>query len=44
MIYAYIRISTDRQNQENQQYEIESYTTANNIHIDKWIKEDVFYK
>ena len=41
MIYAYIRISTDRQNQENQQYEIESYTTANNIHIDNWIKETI---
>lgn len=41
MIYAYIRISTDRQNQENQQYEIETFTTKNNIKINKWIKETI---
>ncbi len=41
MIYAYIRISTDRQNQENQQYEIETFTTQNNIKINKWIKETI---
>ena len=41
MIYAYIRISTDRQHQENQQYEIETYSSKNNIKIDKWIKETI---
>ena len=33
MIYAYIRISTDHQHQENQQYEIETFAQNNNINI-----------
>ncbi len=44
MIYAYIRISTDRQHQENQQYEIETFIQNNNINIDKWIKETISSK
>ena len=41
MIYAYIRISTDHQHQENQQYEIETFAQNNNININKWIKETI---
>lgn len=41
MIYGYIRISTDLQHQENQRFEIENFTLANNIHIDKWITETI---
>lgn len=44
MIYAYIRVSTDKQNQENQKYEIEQFANANNLNIDKWIKETISSK
>lgn len=39
MIYGYIRVSTDKQNTENQKYEIEQYAIRNNIKIDKWVTE-----
>lgn len=41
MIYGYIRISTDKQTTENQHFEIEHFACANDIHIDKWIKETI---
>lgn len=41
MIYGYIRTSTEKQNNENQHFEIENFATANNIHIDKWIEETI---
>lgn len=41
MIYGYIRISTEKQNNENQHFEIENFATANNIHIDKWVMETI---
>ncbi|MBR5599166.1 MAG: recombinase family protein, partial [Alphaproteobacteria bacterium] len=41
MIYGYIRISTDKQNQENQKFEIIEFAKKNNIHIDKWIEETI---
>lgn len=41
MIYAYIRVSTDRQTVENQRYEIERYARLNDINIDSWISETV---
>ena len=44
MIYAYIRVSTDKQHQENQKYEIEQFVRANNLHIDKWIEEIISSK
>ena len=31
MIYAYIRVSTDKQHQENQKYEIEQFAKTNNL-------------
>ena len=44
MIYTYIRVSTDKQDQENQKYEIEQFAHANNLHIDKWIEETISSK
>lgn len=41
MIYGYVRTSTEKQNNENQHFEIENFATANNIHIDKWIEETI---
>lgn len=41
MIYAYIRVSTDKQNVENQRFEILKYADAKKITIDKWVEETV---
>lgn len=41
MIYAYIRTSTEKQNNENQHFEIENFAIANNIYVDKWIEETI---
>ncbi|MDR2978410.1 MAG: master DNA invertase Mpi family serine-type recombinase [Rickettsiales bacterium] len=39
MIYAYIRVSTNKQTIENQRFEIGRYCEANNLKIGKWIEE-----
>lgn len=41
MIYAYIRVSTDKQSVENQWFEILKYADAQKITIDKWVEETV---
>jgi len=41
MIYGYIRVSTDKQNTENQRFEIEHFAEQHNIVIDEWIEETV---
>ena len=41
MYYAYIRVSTDHQNVENQQHEILTYTQHHNIKIDRWVSETI---
>ncbi len=41
MIYAYIRVSSDKQTVENQRFEITEYVKKNNIQIDKWIGETI---
>ncbi|MCC6721837.1 MAG: master DNA invertase Mpi family serine-type recombinase [Bacteroidia bacterium] len=41
MIYAYIRVSTDKQTVENQRYEINNYCTTNTLVVDKWIEETI---
>ena len=41
MIYAYIRVSTDKQTVENQRFEIEKFATKQELHIDKWISETI---
>lgn len=39
MYYAYIRVSTDHQNVENQKHEILTFANKQNITIDKWVEE-----
>ena len=41
MIYGYIRTSTDKQNNENQRFEIEQFANNNNLKIDQWIEETI---
>ncbi len=41
MIYAYIRVSTDKQTVENQRFEILKYSSSKKIHVDNWIEETV---
>lgn len=41
MIYGYIRVSTDKQNVENQRYEIEKYCEQNHFKVDQWVEEIV---
>lgn len=41
MIYAYIRVSTDKQTVENQRYVIEEYCKTYGIVIDEWVREIV---
>lgn len=37
--YAYIRVSTDKQNVENQKYEILKFADEKKVHIDEWVQE-----
>ena len=39
MIYAYLRVSTDKQTVENQRYEILKYADTKKLSIDQWIEE-----
>ena len=39
MIYAYIRVSTDKQTVENQRFEIERFCEQKEMEIDKWVSE-----
>ncbi len=41
MIYGYIRVSTDKQSTENQEFEIVEFAKLQNIEIDMWIKETI---
>jgi len=41
MIYGYIRVSTDKQTVDNQRFEIERFSTKNNLKIDEWIEETI---
>lgn len=41
MTYGYIRVSTEHQNLENQQIEIERFSKLNGIKIDCWIEEKI---
>ena len=41
MIYAYIRVSTDKQTVENQRFEIEKFCEQRGMKIDKWVSETV---
>ncbi len=39
MVYAYIRVSTDKQAVENQMFEIGKYCDSRKMVVDKWVKE-----
>lgn len=41
MTYGYVRVSTDKQRQDNQEYEITRFCKKNNITIDEWVKETI---
>jgi putative DNA-invertase from lambdoid prophage Rac len=41
MVYAYIRVSTDKQTTENQRFEILKFAAARNITISKWVDETI---
>lgn len=41
MIYAYLRVSSDKQTVDNQRYEILKYADAKKLSIDQWIEETV---
>jgi DNA invertase Pin-like site-specific DNA recombinase len=41
MNYGYIRVSTDKQNVENQRFEIEKFCSKNNLEIEHWIEETI---
>jgi len=41
MTYGYIRVSTDRQNVDNQRFEIERFCSQNNVKIERWIEETI---
>ena len=41
MIYAYIRVSSDKQTVENQRFEIKNFCCKNSIKIDQWIEETI---
>lgn len=41
MTYGYIRVSTEHQNLENQQLEIEKFCFRNGLKIDRWIEEKI---
>ena len=41
MIYGYIRVSTDKQTLENQEFEINNFCNKQGLKIDKWIMETI---
>ncbi len=41
MLYAYIRVSTDKQTTENQRFEILKFTAEKKQQVDRWIEETV---
>ncbi|MBK8584935.1 MAG: master DNA invertase Mpi family serine-type recombinase [Bacteroidetes bacterium] len=41
MVIAYIRVSTEKQNTENQKFEIEKYCKVNGIVVEKWVEEKI---
>jgi len=41
MNYGYIRVSTDKQNVDNQRFEINRFCSTNNLKIEQWIEETI---
>lgn len=44
MIYGYIRVSTDKQDTQNQKFEITKFAKANNLVVNEWIAETISSK
>ncbi len=40
-IIGYIRVSSNKQTLEHQEYEIKKFAKAQNLHIDKWVEEKI---
>ncbi|MGF6849022.1 DNA invertase Pin-like site-specific DNA recombinase [Chitinophaga sp. W3I9] len=41
MVYAYVRVSTDKQTNENQRFEIKRFASQRKINISKWVEETI---
>lgn len=41
MIYGYIRVSTDKQNTENQRFEILRFAQEKKLSVDSWVEETI---
>jgi DNA invertase Pin-like site-specific DNA recombinase len=41
MVYAYLRVSTDKQTVENQRFEISKFAQQRNLNISKWVEETI---
>ena len=41
MIYAYVRVSTDKQTTENQRFELSKFADRHALRIDEWVEETV---
>lgn len=41
MIYAYVRVSTDKQTTENQRFEIKRFAQKHSMDIQKWVDETI---
>jgi DNA invertase Pin-like site-specific DNA recombinase len=41
MIYGYVRVSTDRQETDNQKFEIERFCKKQNLKINEWVEETI---
>ena len=41
MVYAYIRVSTDKQTVENQRFELQNFANEHRLVIDRWVSETV---
>ncbi len=39
--YAYVRVSSQLQNEANQHFEIEQFAQKNNLKIDRWVEETI---
>jgi len=41
MIYGYVRVSTDKQETDNQKFEIERFCKKQNLKINEWVEETI---
>ncbi len=44
MIYAYVRISKDKQTTENQRFEILKFADEKRLQIDEWVEQRLAYE